>query len=107
VSSTGLADGPCQKGKDLQDSTRFVRIKRHAKGLDSADEVNPRRFNLAGQLRASIAAAELRLDDDLLDALYKLVEPDEDLYRELPVATQPPACLATSYPRRTIRGVTQ
>jgi hypothetical protein len=25
---------------------------------------------------------------DLLDALDKLVEPDEDLYRELPVATQ-------------------
>jgi hypothetical protein len=103
----GLAYGPCQKGKDLQDSTRFARIKRHTKGLDSADEVNPRRFNLVGQLQDSIAAAGLRLDDDLLDALDKLVEPDEDLYRELPVATQPPACLATSCRRRTIRGVTQ
>ena len=140
-----MADGPCQKGKDLQDSTRFARMKRHTKGLDSADDVNPHRFNLVSQLHAlavdagipvahlatpfvlehpvvssvitgprtmdqlhdSIAAAGLRLDDDLLDALDKLVEPDEDLYRELPVATQPPACLAASYRRRTLRGVTQ
>jgi aryl-alcohol dehydrogenase-like predicted oxidoreductase len=58
------------------------------------------------QLEDSIAAAGLWLDGDLLDALGKLVEPDEDPYRELPVATQPPACLAASYRRRTLRGVT-
>jgi aryl-alcohol dehydrogenase-like predicted oxidoreductase len=119
--------------------------KRHTNDLDSADEVNPRRFELVGQLYAlaadarmpvahlaipfvlehpvassvitgpgtmdqlhdSIAVAGLRLDDDLLDALDKLVEPGEDFYRVLPVAAQPPACLAASYRRRSLRGVTQ
>jgi aryl-alcohol dehydrogenase-like predicted oxidoreductase len=145
VSSTGLADGPCQKRKDRQDSTRFTKIKRHTNDLDSADEVNPRRFERVGQLHAlaadagipvahlaipfvlehpvassvitgpgtmeqlqdSIAVAGLWLDDDLLDALNKLVEPGEDLYRMLPVAAQPPSCLAASYRRRSRRGVTQ
>jgi aryl-alcohol dehydrogenase-like predicted oxidoreductase len=59
------------------------------------------------QLEDSIAAAGLWLDGDLLDALDKLVEPDADPYRELSVATQPPACLAAVYRRRTLRGVTQ
>jgi aryl-alcohol dehydrogenase-like predicted oxidoreductase len=58
-----------------------------------------------GQLEDSLAAAGLRLGDDLLDALDELAGPGEDLYSVLPLSARLPACLAASYRRRSLRGV--
>jgi aryl-alcohol dehydrogenase-like predicted oxidoreductase len=55
-----------------------------------------------GQLEDSLAAAGLRLGDDLLDALDELAGPGEDLYAVLPVSARLPACLAASYRRRRL-----
>ena len=57
------------------------------------------------QLDDSIAAAGLRLDRDLLDALDNLIAPGEDVYGVVPTSGAQPACLTTSYRRRqTPRG---